>query len=325
MPTREGTTTALLAGAVFLLATNLASGLLFVLDALLVALLLVGFGTAYLPVRGLRARQRVPAQGVEGAGLSIEITLESRHAGRLLVVEGGWQGARARALAPHVIPGVASQVSLALVPPRRGRFALDGLDVTSKGPLGLFTARRRIAAGGRITIWPRTHPVPPGVLAHLVPVAEGGSSGVRTRAAEDLYGVREFRSGDSPSHIHWRSSARRGALVVREFERPHSPGVAIVVDLDSRQGAAQMDATARTAASLLLAALDRGADVVLTGWEEGPVEHRGREAGMDWLAAVAPCAPPLAEVLPRLRVAGRHMMVVAAGLCHLPDGTVLAC
>lgn len=316
MPTREGTATLLLAGAVFLLATNLASGLLFVLDALLVSLLFVGAATAHLPLRHLRAEQRAPARGVEGVPLPVEIALSSARGGRFIVVEGGWPGARARALLPQLIPGVPAAVGLTVTPPCRGRFSFDALTVTSPGPLGLFAARRLIAANGSVTIWPRTRPVPPQVLAHLVPTLEGGASGARTRQPEDFYGVRDYRRGDSPAHIHWRSSARRGALVVREFERPVVPGAAIVLDLDRRQSVEQLDAAVRNAASLFLAALELEADVVLAGWEEGVVQHKGREAGMDWLARVAPCAPPISEVLPHLEALGRHLIVV--------DGTVTA-
>ena len=43
---------------------------------------------------------------------------------------------------------------------------------------------------------------------------------VRAGHGTDLYGVREFRSGDALRRIHWRTSARRGQLVVREFEPP---------------------------------------------------------------------------------------------------------
>lgn len=324
MPTREGTTALLLAGAVFLLATNLASGLLFVLDALLVSLILVGAATAHVPLRRLRAEQHAPSRGVEGVPLPVEITLEPARGGRFLVVEGGWVGARARALVPNVVPGIRVTVDLTVVPPGRGRFSPDAVTVSSRGPLGLFTARRKVpstgrvgvssqvGATGRVTIWPRTRPVPSGVMARLIPVLEGGSSGARTRQAEDLYGTRDYRRGDNPAHIHWRSSARRGALVVREFERPVAPGAAVVVDLDRRQSAEQLDAVVRAAASLFQAALDREADVVLAGWEEGAVQHRGRDAAMDWLAGVAPCSPPVAEVLPQLAVSGRHLMVVTA-------------
>jgi uncharacterized protein (DUF58 family) len=47
----------------------------------------------------------------------------------------------------------------------------------------------------------------------------------------DFYGLRDWRSGDSRRWIHWRTSARRGTLAVRQFEQPRSQDVAILVEL----------------------------------------------------------------------------------------------
>ncbi len=47
----------------------------------------------------------------------------------------------------------------------------------------------------------------------------------------DFYGVRDWRVGDGRRLIHWRSSARLGKLVVRQFERPRARDVAVVLDL----------------------------------------------------------------------------------------------
>jgi uncharacterized protein (DUF58 family) len=53
----------------------------------------------------------------------------------------------------------------------------------------------------------------------------------RPGAEGDFYGVREWRTGDGRRLIHWRSSARLGRLVVRQFERPRTRDVAVVLDL----------------------------------------------------------------------------------------------
>lgn len=334
MPTREGTAVLLLAGAVFLLATNLMSGLLFVLDALLVSLVLVGAGASLLPLRGLAAIRRAPERGVEGEPVALGITLAAPRGGRFLIVEDGWPGARARALVPQIAPSRPVDVALAVTPSRRGRYVLGPVAVASKGILGLFTAHRRVAAPHTVTIWPRIRPVSPQVLACLAPALDAHAAR-RTHQAEDLYGVRDFRPGDSLSRVHWRSSARRGALVVREFERPVAAAAMVVLDLDRRQTPERFDAAVRAAASVLHAARGRRAEVVLVGWEEGPVEHRRWEAAMDWLAGAVPCGPPLAEVLPLLARSDRQVIAVASTvatltvpgvLCILPadDPAVLA-
>ncbi|MGQ0568948.1 MAG: DUF58 domain-containing protein [Armatimonadota bacterium] len=351
MPTREGTTLLLLAGAIFLLATNLASGLLFVLDALLVSLLVVGAATSFLPLRRMVATRRAPVRGTEGAPVPIEITLSAAHSGRFLSVEDGWIGARARALVAAVAPGVPATTTLTVVPWRRGQFTIGPADVSSRGTVGLFVARRRIEAPDRIAVWPQVRPVAPQVIAQLAPSLGERPSGDRTRQPDDLYGVREYQRGDSLARIHWRSSARRGALVVRQFESTRAVATTIVIDLDRRQSPDRLDAAVRAAASVLRLARDHRTDVIVAGWEEGLVERRGWEAAMDWLAGVIPCGPPVADVLPALATSGRRLIVVAAvaqptlpadvtsivpaeditaqqgaydGLVYTADGTVLA-
>jgi uncharacterized protein (DUF58 family) len=51
------------------------------------------------------------------------------------------------------------------------------------------------------------------------------------RVSGDFYGVRPWRSGDARRLIHWRSSARHGTLVVRQFEQHRNRDLAVLVDL----------------------------------------------------------------------------------------------
>ncbi len=313
MPTREGTAVAILSAAIFLLATNLMSGLMFVLDALLLSFLCVGIVGAVWPLHRLRATRRTPVRGAEGVGVPIEITLEAGRGGRFLAVEDGWAGSRARALVPHLAPGVPTTITVLSKDAHRGEHVIGPVEVTSRGMLGLFAARRRIAASGtqRITIWPRTRPVPAQVLAHLAPALEGQHAD-RTREPADFYGVRDYHAGDSLARVHWRSSVRRGALVVREFESPRAAAATLVIDLDRRQSPQRLDAAVRAAASVRRLAHDRRVDMVLAGWDEQPVEYRQWEAAMDWLAAVVPCGPSLADSLPTLVGTSSRVIVVAS-------------
>lgn len=48
--------------------------------------------------------------------------------------------------------------------------------------------------------------------------------------AADLRGVRPFRSGDAPRQVHWRTSARRGELLVREYDSPEALDLILVLD-----------------------------------------------------------------------------------------------
>jgi uncharacterized protein (DUF58 family) len=50
-------------------------------------------------------------------------------------------------------------------------------------------------------------------------------------AQSDVHGVRTYRSGDSSRWIHWRTTARRGELMVREYEEAPSENLILVLDL----------------------------------------------------------------------------------------------
>src|SRR5206468_11476562 len=76
--------------------------------------------------------------------------------------------------------------------------------------------------------------------------------------------VRPYAAGDPARLAHWPTSARRGEIVVREYEPPPALGVAIVVDL--RGGAPEVAAS--LAAGIGTATLAAGG-VVWCGTFEG--------------------------------------------------------
>src|SRR5947209_9048920 len=58
-------------------------------------------------------------------------------------------------------------------------------------------------------------------------------------AGEDDAATREYRLGDDLRRIHWRSTARRGELMVRREEQPWQSRAVLL--LDCRQSAHQGD------------------------------------------------------------------------------------
>jgi uncharacterized protein (DUF58 family) len=102
----------------------------------------------------------------------------------------------------------------------------------------------------------------------------------------ELFGVREYRPGDPLRRIHWKSSARLGELVVREYEPPGVQTVGIFCDPHpANRGVA--DQVARLAASEAWDCIRFGGRVVL--WAPGlepslPSEARSLWALLEWLA-----------------------------------------
>ena len=50
---------------------------------------------------------------------------------------------------------------------------------------------------------------------------------------DEFHGIREYRSGDNPRAIHWRSSARHGHFMVKEHEQHREADLIVLLDLCS--------------------------------------------------------------------------------------------
>jgi uncharacterized protein (DUF58 family) len=115
---------------------------------------------------------------------------------------------------------------------------------------------------------------------------EASAAAPRAGSGTELFGVREYRSGDSLRRIHWRSSARRGELVVREYEPPGVQTLGIFVD-PSPASVEVADQIARIAACEVWDCIRQGGRAVL--WAPGlepsqPSESRSLWALLEWLA-----------------------------------------
>jgi uncharacterized protein (DUF58 family) len=100
----------------------------------------------------------------------------------------------------------------------RGEFRLGPMVLMSGDPFGLFTARRHINATSRVVVYPTM------VKLSHVDLPMGMLSGGEAQRQRSHYvttnaaGVRDYVPGDSINRVHWRTTARRNQLTVKEFE-----------------------------------------------------------------------------------------------------------
>ncbi len=137
----------------------------------------------------------------------------------------------------------------------RGRYRCGPLHIRLTDPFHLVDVRRSFTSVNQIVIAPVIEP-----LQHLDPPRsadvgdDAGSHSIGARGADDA-STREYRTGDDLRKIHWRSSARTGALMVRQEERPWRGEVTLLLDLRSdahvqAPGPAPEGADERTRSSL---------------------------------------------------------------------------
>jgi uncharacterized protein (DUF58 family) len=139
--------------------------------------------------------------------------------------------------ASHVTPAIGSRRSyhwhVKTVCVARGEFQLGPMTLMSGDPFGLFLSPRHISAITRLVVYPIVLPIrhielPLGILS-------GGDARRRRTpfVTTNAAGVREYVPGDSLNRIHWRSSARRGELMVKEFELDPLVDVWLFVDFSA--------------------------------------------------------------------------------------------
>lgn len=148
---------------------------------------------------------------------------------------------------------------------RRGHYRLGPVRATTGDAFGVFRVQREFQSSASITVYPTVHR-----LEGLpIPLSQPfGPVRTRQRAFADPASpadIRPYYSGDNPRHIHWRSSAKRGELMLRQFELQATTQLFVLLDLHERE---HWDDSAETAielaASLASLALERGLEVGLT-------------------------------------------------------------
>ena len=169
---------------------------------------------------------------------------------------------------------------------RRGVSRSLRVELRTSAPLGVFVRTRAVrvdlrfelvVAPSPITVGPRPDPVGQRMRErpHEGPVAvstlasRGGGDTVRS--------LRPYVAGDAARLVHWPTSARLGALVVREHEPPPATGIAIVVDLNGAPD--DVEHAASRAAGIGRAMLAAGGAVwCCTSERDGPVSARVADA-----------------------------------------------
>jgi len=294
--------------------------LLFVLAGMILGPLVLSVFWVFTSLRRLGARRRMPRSVCAGDLLVVQVELENKRRRRsswAVVVEdvirhAGELVARPRVYFPQVQPGRSGEAAYRGRLVHRGRYEVGPFRVWTRFPFGLV--RRAITLGQReeLIVLPRIGRLSPGWLARRREAFEGSEQQQprHSRVEGEFFGVRNWRDGDSRRAVHWRSSARRGGLVVRQFEQPHSRDVAVLVELwqptrPSRDDLDRVELAVSFAATIVAdvcrqggAELGLGTNDAPGRWTSGPASAALAETAMERLAlAEARSDDALAELL----------------------------
>jgi len=266
-----------------------------------------------LPEQLLSSGPRVPV--FEGDRMSVRLRIKSRHGARGPARISGSVAGTDLSAATGRVPKDGWSELRALGALRRGPVGVRGLAVETGDPLGFFTHRSKGNDSELTLVLPRFKALADRPHAREM---EASVAAPRAGSGTEMFGVREYRPGDPLRRIHWRSSARHGELIVREFEPPGVQTLGIFCD-PSPPTPEAADQIARLAASEAWDCLRAGGRVVL--WSPGaepsqPNESRSFWSLLEWLARYPFKADPL---LPQPQPVTDAIAVVAAANPDIED------
>lgn len=328
--------------------------LLLILAGMLAGPMVLGAWATGHSLRRLRVMRRVP-EGVCAGDLILGQVQVFNDRPRLgswaLVVEdtlermpnGSGNGRRTRTrpvcpavLFPYVPAGQSRRATYQGRLPERGQYRLGPLRVSTRFPFGLL--RKSLALGNHevLTVYPRLGRLTQRWMARHHEAFSGTHRRERRHGSEgDFYGVRPWQAGDPMRWIHWRSTARLGEPVVRQFEQPRNRDVALVVELwqpaspdraqrESVELAVSFAATVvtdlcrRGGSDLLLATAADGEHIT-----QGPASAALMHTMMEQLAVVEPHAddrlPGLLDAALRRLDPGTEVVLVSTRPLRLTD------
>ncbi|WP_404310196.1 DUF58 domain-containing protein [Neorhodopirellula lusitana] len=132
-----------------------------------------------------------------------------------------------------LVAGQATSTYFDVVAQHRGRYRLGRWRASTLSPFALSTAyRESIWEEDTIDVYPRLLRLQRS-WHRLLPSRVGNVSATAQRQgpADDVFfGLREYRHGDSPRYIHWRTTARLGEPAVRQFEQQRRYDLCLLVD-----------------------------------------------------------------------------------------------
>jgi uncharacterized protein (DUF58 family) len=116
---------------------------------------------------------------------------------------------------------------------KRGYYKLGRLTVTSGDIFGFYPRSLSAQPEEYVIVYPALYSIHDLGIPPLYPM---GETKIERRLFEDptrVAGVRDYRSGDSLRHIHWKATARRQGLQIKVFEPTTSQNLALFISIDS--------------------------------------------------------------------------------------------
>lgn len=217
--TAEGAWFTLITLGVGFAALNTGNNLIYLVLGMMLTLIALSGILSELSVSTLSAERKVPDEVYAGREVGVVLSLynlkERLPALGIELQESGLiDVARGRAYYVLVPAGTHRSQRVGYTFKRRGIHLLEGFVVGTSYPFGLFNRSYRLTLEQPVMVFPEIQPIEE--KSALSRALGGEESLTRKGLGEEFYGLRDFVVGDDPRHVHWKTTARRGRLTLRE-------------------------------------------------------------------------------------------------------------
>lgn len=239
MPTKRTRTLIISALLLYFFANQTQIGWLYVMSALLAGMVLASWLLNRRMLHGIRIERRLSRDEIsEGESISITLDVQNNRSTSIAQIAATEICVLADPESTdHILPifvpflkgRTAASLTYDLIVYKRGLHTFPPIETRSSAPFGFFRSKRTIDVSTRALVYPEVKKLWRLDLLDRQPSAQ--QTRQRAGLGSEVMGVRPFRTGDSPRHVHWRSTARTQQLVSKEFADEAHPGLTVVLDL----------------------------------------------------------------------------------------------
>jgi len=207
---------------------------------------------------------------------------------------------------------------------RRGVYRIGSVRFSTRFPFGFFHQERARSLGSEVVVYPKLGTVAPNFLGRAQSLAHTRRRSHTARGEEEFRGLREYRHGDNPRWVHWKSSAKLGQPLVKEYEAVVTERAFVLLDTRCHaSGEEPLESAVSFVATLARDLMLRGfrvslatyaPDLVVTAAMKGTA---GLHALLEVLARLEPSGDrSLRELVAEPRVRAEERVLTLAVLLH---------
>lgn len=297
--TREGWIFSALTLSIGLVAVNTGHNLFYLVFALLLSVVIVSGLLSERVLRGVEVQRHMPSEVTAHVPFAVLLEVRNPHRTKIsyaLTVRDNadFLPRRTPAYLSSLGPGESRSFPYLAQVETRGLYRFGPIHLVTRFPFGLFEKVRIISRETSFIAYPGVKEI-----SRLSALASGKDciGTKRRRWGEEVLGLRPAVHEDDHRFVHWRTSARMGQLMVKEFVEEVEYPRPVFFDNRGSEGA-RFEQAVEVAASLLRHLVHQGAAVTFATWEDHFQPMAGAEeikSALRHLALISPAKNTIGE------------------------------